>query len=91
MSPMNLLSAKKIRCAKKLLKPSIQINEVCYLSGFDDSYFIRLFKKHEGITKTIPVIVHELVYSMYFTGSKLCSSSGVNTIFNLRVFSECFQ
>jgi AraC-like DNA-binding protein len=52
MSPIEFVLNEKIKCAKKLLKnPSIQINEVCYLSGFENSnYFIRLFKKHEGIT-----------------------------------------
>ncbi|MBF7091647.1 AraC family transcriptional regulator N-terminal domain-containing protein [Flavobacterium sp. ALJ2] len=52
MSPIEYVLNEKIKCAKKLLKnPSIQINEVCYLSGFEDAnYFIRLFKKHEGIT-----------------------------------------
>ncbi|SDX91787.1 AraC family transcriptional regulator [Flavobacterium degerlachei] len=52
MSPIEFVISEKMRCAKKLLKnPSIQINEVCHLSGFEDSnYFIRLFKKHEGIT-----------------------------------------
>ena len=52
MSPIEFIIQEKLKCAKQLLKnPKIQINEVCYLSGFEDSnYFIRLFKKHEGIT-----------------------------------------
>ncbi|SHG38808.1 transcriptional regulator, AraC family [Flavobacterium micromati] len=52
ISPTEFIINEKMRCAKKLLKSqSIQINEVCYLSGFEDcNYFIRLFKKHEGIT-----------------------------------------
>ena len=52
MSPIEFVIGEKMRCAKQLLKnPSIQINEVCYLSGFEDcNYFIRLFKKNEGIT-----------------------------------------
>ncbi|MEG1229693.1 MAG: helix-turn-helix transcriptional regulator, partial [Flavobacterium sp.] len=52
MSPIEYVLNEKIKYAKKLLRnPSIQINEVCYLSGFEDAnYFIRLFKKHEGIT-----------------------------------------
>jgi AraC-like DNA-binding protein len=52
MSPIEFVISEKLRCAKQLLKnPTIQINEVCYLSGFEDSnYFSRLFKKHEGIT-----------------------------------------
>ena len=52
MSPIEFVIQEKIRHAKTLLKnPAIQINEVCYMAGFDNSnYFIRLFKKHEGIT-----------------------------------------
>mgnify|MGYP003577207643 FL=1 len=52
MSPIEYILNEKIKCAKNLLRnPTLQINEVCYLAGFEDAnYFIRLFKKHEGIT-----------------------------------------
>ena len=52
MSPIEYILNEKIKCAKNLLKnPTLQINEVCYLAGFEDAnYFIRLFKKYEGIT-----------------------------------------
>ena len=52
ISPLEFIIHEKMKCAKKLLKnPTIQINEVCYLSGFDNAnYFSRLFKKHEGMT-----------------------------------------
>jgi len=52
MSPIEFILNEKIKHAKQLLKnPNIQVNEVCFMSGFEDcNYFIRLFKKHEGIT-----------------------------------------
>ncbi|NMH26922.1 AraC family transcriptional regulator [Flavobacterium silvaticum] len=52
MSPIEFVLSEKIRHAKQLLKDSsLQINEVCYMSGFEDSnYFTRIFKKYEGIT-----------------------------------------
>lgn len=60
MSPIEFVLNEKIKCAKRLLKnPSLQINEVCYLSGFDDAnYFTRLFKKYEGITPKQYQLLH---------------------------------
>lgn len=52
LSPIEYILLEKIKYAKKLLhNPTIHINEVCYHSGFEDcNYFIRCFKKLEGIT-----------------------------------------
>ena len=60
MSPIEFVLNEKMKCAKKLLKnPTIQINEVCYLSGFEDAnYFTRMFKKYEGITPKQYQLLH---------------------------------
>lgn len=60
MSPIEFVLSEKIKHAKKLLKsPTIHINEVCYASGFEDcNYFIRLFKKFEGITPKQYQLLH---------------------------------
>lgn len=52
MSPIEYILNEKIKYAKKLLSnPNLQVNEVSYATGFEDcNYFIRLFKKYEGIT-----------------------------------------
>ncbi|WP_430613765.1 helix-turn-helix domain-containing protein [Flavobacterium sp. JP2137] len=52
ISPIEFIIEQKLNKAKEILSsPFISIKEVSYLSGFEDSnYFIRLFKKHEGIT-----------------------------------------
>lgn len=52
MTPLEYIINKKIKYAKKMLSNhQINVAEVSYASGFEDySYFIRIFKKHEGIT-----------------------------------------
>ena len=52
VSPIEFILTEKVNFAKKLLQnPAIQINEVCYEAGFEDcNYFIRIFKKMEGVT-----------------------------------------
>jgi len=52
MSPIEYILNEKMKFAKKLLSnPTIHVSEVSYATGFEDSnYFIRLFKKYEGVT-----------------------------------------
>lgn len=52
ISPNEFVIKERIKKAKQLLTdPKIQINQAGFESGFDDSnYFIRAFKKQEGIT-----------------------------------------
>jgi len=52
MSPIEYILNEKIKYAKKLLSnPNVHVNEVSYATGFEDcNYFIRLFKKYEGVT-----------------------------------------
>ena len=52
MSPIEFILNEKIKHAKKLLSnPKINVAEVSYATGFEDcNYFIRLFKKYEGVT-----------------------------------------
>jgi AraC family transcriptional regulator of arabinose operon len=52
LSPVEFIIQERIGLAKMLLKdPSINISEVCFKSGFNNlNYFIRLFKRFEGIT-----------------------------------------
>jgi AraC-like DNA-binding protein len=52
MSPLQLIVSEKMKYAKALLaNNNVQIKEVAYSLGFSDpNYFIRVFKKMEGVT-----------------------------------------
>lgn len=51
ITPKQLIIRERLRTAKELLLDGVNIKEVSYASGFTDpNYFIRLFKKNEGIT-----------------------------------------
>ncbi|MFD1552861.1 helix-turn-helix domain-containing protein [Putridiphycobacter roseus] len=52
LSPYQLIIDERLKVAKKLLlEENLSIKETAYASGFSSAnYFIRLFKKHEGLT-----------------------------------------
>lgn len=52
LSPYQLIIDERLKISKKLLiEEGLSIKETAYASGFSSSnYFIRLFKKHEGMT-----------------------------------------
>ncbi len=52
ISPKQLIIRERLTFAKELLRNEhLSIKEVCYASGFaDPNYFIRIFKKVEGVT-----------------------------------------
>jgi AraC-like DNA-binding protein len=52
LSPVDFIIRERIELAKKLLKrPAANISEICLRSGFNNlNYFIRLFKRFEGVT-----------------------------------------
>ncbi|EFK58914.1 helix-turn-helix domain-containing protein [Sphingobacterium spiritivorum] len=51
ISPMEYVIRERIKNAKKVLQNSKSIKEACYASGFSNiNYFVRMFKKQEGIT-----------------------------------------
>lgn len=60
MSPIEFVLTEKIKIAKKMLNdPTMQITEVSYAAGFEDyNYFIRLFKRYEGVTPKQYQLMH---------------------------------
>ena len=51
LSPGELIKAKKLSHAEKLIRGDFSVTEACFLSGFTDcSRFITLFKKNYGMT-----------------------------------------
>ncbi|MFC6101286.1 helix-turn-helix domain-containing protein [Olivibacter domesticus] len=55
MSPLDYVIRQRIELAKKIMAdPTITTTEACYQSGFNNpNYFIKLFKRLEGITPKI--------------------------------------
>jgi AraC-like DNA-binding protein len=52
LSPYQLIIEERLKIAKRiLLEENLSIKETAYASGFSSAnYFIRIFKKHEGVT-----------------------------------------
>lgn len=51
ITPMEFVIRERISLAKNMLKQKISIKECCYAVGFNDvNYFIRLFRRREGVT-----------------------------------------
>lgn len=51
VSPMEFVIRERMAKAKELLRSTNSVKEACFGSGFNDvNYFVRLFKKREGIT-----------------------------------------
>ncbi len=51
ISPMELVIQERIYKAKEMLKTKLSVKEVCYACGFSDvNYFVRTFRKREGMT-----------------------------------------
>lgn len=53
ISPNQLIIRERLRIGKSMMMilDDVNVKDVCYATGFSDpNYFIRLFKKHEGVT-----------------------------------------
>ena len=51
MTPGQYLNARRIECAKHMLRNGSHVADACFLSGFRDySHFISDFRRHVGIT-----------------------------------------
>lgn len=51
ISPMEYVIRERLTQSKKMLRQGYTVKESCYAVGFNDvNYFVRLFKKREGVT-----------------------------------------
>ena len=51
ISPMEFVQNLRIKEAEKLLLAGMSVKDVAQEVGiYDDNYFIRMFKKHNGVT-----------------------------------------